>query len=167
MKKYSREANIFFAVVLGLMLLIACVSLFFVMADPTEAAPENAPLAQATRQVLTVTALSREGITNTLYTANGAGHKISNNGRTWVEIANAYTNTITATIVTPGTIFGLAIADLDIAVPAGSTYLAGSFPPSQFNQQSGSDLGYMYLNWNATVTGTVANSVTLRGWRLP
>lgn len=146
-----------------LMIMAALFGLAAIGAPDVEAAPLSAG---GTRAALTVTQISRAGVTETLYAADGDGYKFSNNGYVWVKVLNDYTDTITATFVTPGTVDGLPIDDLDIAVPAdGGTRLVGPFPPSQYNQPSGTDAGKVYLNFDAAVTGTVASSVTVGAWR--
>lgn len=115
------------------------------------------------RATLTVTNVIRQGgVAETTYSADGDGHKFNNNGETWIRVYNAYTDTITATFVTPGTVDGLAVADLDVPVSAGAVRLIGNFPPGRFNQEDGT----VYLNWNTAVTGSVASSVTVGAFRI-
>lgn len=153
-----------FAAALAILILAVALGALTAIGAPVANA---APLGVGgTRAALTVTQITRSGLTETLYTADGDGHKFSNNGSVWVKVKNDYTSTITATFVTPGTVDGLSIADLDIAVPAGSNRLVGPFPPSQYNNSSGSDAGKVYLNWNTAVTGSVASSVTVGAWRV-
>jgi hypothetical protein len=166
MRATDKARNLGFAVGLGVILIGMMLIGLMWIGLPQEA--QAAPLLQdGTRGTLTVTVLSRSGVADTLYTADGDGHKFSNNGKVFVEVANAYTATITATFVTPVTVDGLDVEDLSVAIANGSTYFIGPFPPSQYNQQSGTDSGYVYLNFNDTVTGTVANNVTVAGFRIP
>lgn len=125
---------------------------------------QAAPL--LTRGSLTATDLTPSGSTVSLSTANGDGHKFTNTNNEFVMVTNDYTATITMTIVTGGDIGGYDIDDVDVAVSASNSVLAGPFPTHIFNQTSGSDAGKVYLNWNATVTGTVANSVTVGVYKL-
>jgi hypothetical protein len=156
--------KVFLAVVLGLLLVLA----IFVTLRPVNvvAAPAAAGGVRATLTVTQI--LLRPGITRTLYTADGDGHKFFNDGRTtFLEIANGYNATITATFVTPNTAGGFSISDLDIPIPAGNTRMIGPFPTNFFNQpQDVTDRDMVYLNWNSAVTGSVATSVTLSGFRL-
>lgn len=150
--------------VIGLLMIMAAFwGLLAIGAPDAEAAPLGVG---GTRAALTVTQISRAGVTETLYTADGDGYKFSNNGYVWVKVQNDYTDTITATFVTPGTVDGLPIDDLDIVVPTSTNRLVGPFPPSQYNQPSGTDAGKVYLNFDAAVTGTVASSVTVGAWRV-
>ena len=59
-----------------------------------------------------------------------------NNGRVLLHFRKGAT-AATITIVTPGTVNGLAIADQTIAVPANGNVWAGPFPPAVFNDPAG------------------------------
>lgn len=144
----------------ALMLLLATLALTL-FGQPTFAAGED-----GTRDVITPTTMSASGVTQTLSAASGDGHKFTNMGEEFIVVANDYTATITLTVVTGGTVAGLDIEDVDVAISAGQTKLIGPFPKPVFNQPGGSDFNKVYLNWNAAVTGTVANSVTLAVYRL-
>lgn len=116
-----------------------------------------------TRDTITVTDVINTGITHTLtLTASGDGNKFVNTGKTILFVNNGYTATITATIVTPGTVGGLAIADVVIPIAASTQFVAGPFVTGIFNQGSGTDRNRTYVNWNTVVTGTVADNVTVR-----
>lgn len=116
-----------------------------------------------TRDSITATPLANTGITESLSAASGDGHSFTNTGDEFVIVTNDYTDTVTMTVVTGGTIGGLAIADVDVAVAAGATAIVGPFQTGIFNQSSGD----IYLNWNAAVTSTVADSVTLAVFQVP
>ena len=150
--------RLFFPIVCGLVLLVVVLGLLTIFGSPA--------MADGVRGTLTVQKIIRTGITSTLSTADGDGHKFRNSGRVFVDIANAYTGTITATFVTPGTIYGLPIGDLSVAIPAATTKKIGPFPPTQFNQRTGSDKDFVYMNYNAAVTGSVASSVTIGAFRV-
>jgi hypothetical protein len=122
------------------------------------AAPADAPM--LTQTALTVSTITRAGITDTLAAANADGSRFSNDGKTFLEVANASGDTITVTVETPGTVDGLAIADLEVAVPDGTTKFIGPFPPSLYNQLAGSYTGYVYVTYSSATTVTVA------AWRL-
>lgn len=119
-----------------------------------------------TRDIITPTLLTFNGIARTLSVASGDGHKFANNGETFVEISNAYSAAITATFVTPGSLNGIPLADIDVGVGVGATKIVGPFPIAAFNQPSGSDKGKVYINWSTNITGTPANSVTLAAYKL-
>lgn len=143
------------AVAIGILLVAAL--LLFVPGQRVEAAPDGAPMASQT--VLAVTNITRAGVTDTLTAAITDGHRFSNDGKTFLEVANGYTDTVTVTVETPGTVDGLAIADLAVAIPAGSTKFIGPFQPSLFNQLTGY-AGFVYVTYSSVTTVTVA------AWRL-
>lgn len=118
------------------------------------------------RDQLTVTLVTAAGLTQTLYTASGDGHEFVNNGDTVVVVANNYTDTITITFVTTLQRDGLDVADQIQSLAAGTTKVFGKFLPGVYNQKSGTDKGEVYINWDSSVTGTVANSVTLAGFKI-
>jgi hypothetical protein len=120
-----------------------------------------------TRDTITPVTIVDSAITQTLAAASGDGHKFRNNGREIIVVSNGYTATITMTIVTGGSVGGHSIDDVDVTLTVGATKMAGPFRTAIFNQPSGSDAGRIYLNWNATVTGTVADSVTLAVYTVP
>lgn len=135
---------------------IVCAIILLTLGSLVQAAGED-----GTRDAITPTPMAVTGITVSLSAASGDGHSFLNTGDTFVMITNSYTDTITPTFVTPGQVGGLNIEDVSVAISAGQTKLIGPFAIGLFNQPSGSDKNRVYLNWNATVTGTVANSVTL------
>lgn len=118
------------------------------------------------RGIITPTQILATGIAQSLSAANGDGHKFTNTGDDFIVVANGYTDTITLTVVTGGTVSGLDIEDVDVVVAAGQTKMVGPFETGVFNQTSGSDAGKLYLNWNSAITGTIASNVTLGVYRL-
>jgi hypothetical protein len=156
-----------FAVALAAMLIIAAIAGILAIGPHTVmGAPQDAPLLLGGNRVtLTVHALSQNSaITTAQVNSDSDGHKFYNNGKTLMMLVNAYTDTITVTFVTPGSIGGLAIADLDIVVPAGVTRFAGPFDPVYFNQSSTGNLNYVFMNYSAAVTGSM---MTVGAYRLP
>jgi hypothetical protein len=131
-----------FAALLGLALAFAVLPQ---AGPPAYAAPNLA------RTVITPTAITSNGVTQTLTAANADGNNFNNNGATLVVIANGYTGTITATFQTPRTIDGLAVADKEVAVPAGETYLIGPFGSNTFNQSDGT----VYVDYTESTSVTV------------
>jgi hypothetical protein len=120
--------------------------------------PARAAGEDGARDTITATTLENTGIAMTLAAASGDGHKFTNTGREFVIVTNDYTATVTMTVVTGGSVVGLAIADVDVAVAADATKIVGPFQTAVFNQAS---TGEVYLDFDAAVTGTVASSVTL------
>ena len=141
------------AAIIG-MLLVAAV-LLLMPGQQAQAAP------MASQTVLAVTNITRSGITDTLAAANSDGSRFSNDGKSFLEVANATGNTITVTVETPGTVDGLAIADLEVAIPNGATKFIGPFQPSLFNQLTGYT-GYVYVTYSSVTT-----TLTVAAWRLP
>ena len=77
----------------------------------------------------------------------------SNDGRMYLELKNTGSATQTVTVQTPGTVSGLAIAELTAEVPITSgDKIIGPFPPALFNQSDGS----VYVDLTATTTMTIA-----------
>ena len=145
---------------LGALLLLAAM-LALMVSQPVMAAGED-----GTRDSITPTSLSHSGVAQSLSAASGDGHKFANTGEEIVVVTNDYTETVTMTVQTGGTVGGLAIADVDVALTAGQTKIVGPFNKTVFNQPGGSDYNQVYLDFNAAVTATVANSVTLAVYRV-
>lgn len=92
------------------------------------------------RTALTVTAITRTGVTQPAQQAGDVanGNSIAgNDGRIFLEIKNDDASTQTVTFLTPGTVDGLAIADLVISFAAGDMKLVGPLAPGTFNQSDG------------------------------
>jgi len=146
----------------GLILVgLAILGLVALGGNPAYAAGED-----GTRDTITPTAIIVTGTTQSLGAASGDGQKFANTGDDFVLVTNGYTATVTLTVVTGGSVGGIAIADVEKSIAAGAVVLIGPFNKSIFDQPSGTDAGKIYLNWDATVTGTVASSVTLAVYRL-
>jgi hypothetical protein len=139
--------------------ILAALALLLVALLPLFASSED-----GTRDSITATPLANTGVTESLSAASGDGHSFSNTGEEFIIVTNNYTDTVTMTVVTGGTIGGLAIADVDVALAAGATSIVGPFAEGIFNQTGTSDI---YINWNSAVTGTVADSVTLAVFQVP
>lgn len=81
---------------------------------------------------LPVQTLVRGGVTPTAEVAADAANGnilATNNGvSTWVEATNTDTESHTLTLVTPGTVDGLAIADKVVTIPAGAKWRSGPLP---------------------------------------
>lgn len=115
-------------------------------------------MAYASAVALTVTEITRAGVAmTTLPTTPTAthGNKFANDGRTWVEIANASGGDVVATINTPGSVDGFAIAELTVTIANGARKAIGPFT-SIFNQSD----GYVW------VVCDVVSSVTMGAFRL-
>ena len=148
------------AAIAGQLLFAALVVLMIALQPGSQvaAAPADAPMNSQT--LLAVTNISRSGVTDTLAAANSDGSRFSNDGHVFLEVANGGTSPITVTFETPGTVDGLAISDLAVAVPTSTTKMIGPFQPSLFNQIAGSYTGYVFVTYSSVTTVTVA------AWRL-
>lgn len=92
------------------------------------------------RTALTVTTIARTGTVQPSQEVGDVanGNSIAgNDGRILLEVKNDDASSQTVTIPTPGTIDGLAIADLVVSLTAGQTKLIGPLSPSTFNQSDG------------------------------
>jgi hypothetical protein len=91
------------------------------------------------RTALVVTDISRAVNAGTLTAGDDVNeHDFVNDGRTIICALNTGT-AATLTFLTPGTVGGLAIADLAVSVPIHATKVAliGPFPPGIYNQSDG------------------------------
>ncbi len=92
------------------------------------------------RTALTVTEISRTGVDRPSQAVGDVanGNSIAgNDGRVFLEVTNDDAATQTVTIQTPGTIDGLAIADLVVSLAAAAVKLIGPLSPTTFNQSDG------------------------------
>lgn len=89
------------------------------------------------RTVLPVTKAVRGGVASPTEQAGDStnGHVVTNSGRTIVTIRNADTSSHTATLVTPGTVDGQAIADRVITIGASSSQDIGALPTSIYGSK--------------------------------
>ena len=89
------------------------------------------------RVKIPVTTIVRDGVAPPTQTSADAAndHTIAgNDGRIVLEAGNVGADDAIVTITTPGTVAGLAIADLAVTVPAAGTRWIGPFPTTVFNQ---------------------------------
>lgn len=106
---------------------------------------------------LTVTQVTPAGVAETLTAAAAGGDEFPNNGRVFLVIANGGGGSITATVTTPKTVGGLAVADQAITVGAGARVVAGPFDRDTFNNPA---------NGRVAVTYSGVASVTVGAFRL-
>lgn len=92
----------------------------------------------ADRATLTVVDCVRSGVANTVTAAIAEGAKFANDGQTFLYCLDTVGNAV-LTFKTPGTVDGLAIAEMTATVVADATAgaLIGPFPPSIYNQSDG------------------------------
>jgi len=109
------------------------------------------------RTALSVQEIAVAGITPSYEAANADGEKISNDGKTFIQVKNTNAGEITVTVVTPITIGGLAVSDRTITVPATTgDKMIGPFKAAHYDQLSGDDEGFVYVNFSAVTDVTIA-----------
>lgn len=83
--------------------------------------------------ILTVQTISRSGLLPSLVAAAGGGDEFANEGKTFLWVVNGDVSSKTVTLVTPQSVLGLAIEDLQVTVPASEQRLVGPLPVGIFN----------------------------------
>jgi len=96
--------------------------------------------------------IARTGLEAVYEAANADGEKFANDGRMFVDVVNDSASSIDVTVQTPGTVDGLAVADLVVAVPAGESRKIGPFAPNIYNQSD----GMVYFDYSDEADVTVA-----------
>lgn len=94
----------------------------------------------------------RAGLQATLVAATSGGDTIPVGDNVILVLNNGSGSSITATVVTPGTEGGLAIADQTIVVPAGARVNAGPFPAELFADPTD---GRAHVTYSAVTSLTV------------
>ena len=105
------------------------------------------------RTALTVNQVLYTGFTRSLSAANADGHSVVNDGKTWIEVANASGGSINVTVQTAGTVDGRAVADDVIAIANGATKLIGPWPTHLYNQSTADGV---YVDFSAVSSVTCA-----------
>lgn len=88
------------------------------------------------RVSLPISQINRSALTQQAQTNGDAvnNHQFDfNDGQVFLEV-QASAGTVNITIVTPGTVDGLAVADLTLAVTNPAVKFIGPFPPAVYNQ---------------------------------
>jgi hypothetical protein len=96
------------------------------------------------------TAVVTTPVSPTLNAASATGNAFANSGRVLLDVRNGYTATITGTVATTYSEAGLALASLNVAVPAGQERVAGPFEKRLFNTAA----GFANVTWSATTSVT-------------
>lgn len=73
-----------------------------------------------------------------------------NDGNTFLWARNTGVGSHIVTVQTPQMIAGLAVAEMTVTIPAAGKRLIGPFPTETFNQQSGADVGKVYVDVDGT-----------------
>lgn len=99
-------------------------------------------------------ALQRPSVSGTTlaYAAASAGGDKFEPGERTVLIVKTGGTAATVTVVTPNTVFGLAVADVSVALGTNAERVIGPFPREHF---AGSD-GLVSVSWSATAGVTFA-----------
>ena len=86
------------------------------------------------------------------------GMKFQNDGNTYLIAINGNesTDTATVTLISSGTVNGLALANVAKEIAAGDFYIFGRLPVEAWNVQSGIDINSVLI----TVTGDAAADVS-------
>ena len=87
------------------------------------------------------------------------GDQFLNDGRIVLYLRNTNATTRTVTIATAGTIGGLAIADVTVAVAQDEVRLVGPFDPRIYNDTS----GYVQLTYTAVATLLSVAAIRMAG----
>lgn len=105
------------------------------------------------RATLTPQDIVRTGLTQTYAAVDQAnGNQFANDGLMFLHVKNAGVGSTNVTIGTPGTVDGLAVADLVVAVGAGVEKMIGPFPAGIYNQAG----GLVYVDWSVGTSVTAA-----------
>lgn len=83
--------------------------------------------------------------------ASASGDQFLNDGRVVLYFKNTNASDRTITIVTAGTVNGLAIADVTLTISQDEEKIIGPFPPRVFNDGN----GYVQLTYSAHTNLTV------------
>jgi hypothetical protein len=89
------------------------------------------------RTAITPQAASAAGVAVAYEAANVDGNSYGISSRRAIHAKNASAGALTVRVITPGTIQGLAIADRDVSVPAGSDRLIGIGDSAIYRQSDG------------------------------
>lgn len=73
-----------------------------------------------------------------------------------LHVKNGSGGSITLTVVTPGTVDGLAIGDYTLTIPAAGERLVGPFPEPHFRQPSGATKGRVHIDYSSVTSVTRA-----------
>jgi hypothetical protein len=95
---------------------------------------------------------SLTGLAAAYAAASAGGDKFDPGEHVTLHVKNASAAAITATVETPNTVLGLAIADVAVSVPAGGDRFIGPFPRGHFAGAG----GLVSVTWSATASVTFA-----------
>jgi hypothetical protein len=101
---------------------------------------------------LTVQNIVRAGLEPSYDAAAAGGDEFANTGDEFIHVKNGDGSSHTVTIETPATVDGLAVADRDVAIPAGEERMIGPFPGSTYNDGD----GMVQLTYDGVTSVTLA-----------
>lgn len=105
------------------------------------------------RTALAVQQVERAGLEPAFTAANVDGHSIANTGKEALYVVNEDVGSINVTVVAPGTVDGLAVADRVVAVPGGESRILGPYPKNVYDQP-GTEV--IHVDFSAVTDVTVA-----------
>lgn len=97
--------------------------------------------------------ISLAGLAPAYSAASAGGDSFKPADRTFLHIKNASAASVTATLVTPGEVQGLAVEDVAVAIPAGAERMVGPLSPELFHDRAD---GLGDVTWSATASVTFA-----------
>jgi hypothetical protein len=101
----------------------------------------------ATKQIV------RAGTVAAYAAASAGGDKVTPGSSTFLHVKNASAGSITCTVATPGSVEGLAVADLAVAVAAGAEAMIGPISAGLFRNPVD---GLVDVSWSASASVTFA-----------
>jgi hypothetical protein len=101
----------------------------------------------ATKQIV------RAGAVPAYVAASAGGDKVTPGPSTFLHVKNGSAGEITCTVVTPGSVDGLAVADLAVAVPAAGEAMVGPISAGLFRDPAD---GLAAITWSASASVTFA-----------
>lgn len=104
------------------------------------------------RTALIVQPISRSGLTPTYGGVNSDGHSLANAGQEFFHVKTGGT-ICTVTVLTPGNVDGLAIADRPVVISANSERFFGPYPPDIYNQIG---IASVYIDFSASTSVIIA-----------
>lgn len=97
--------------------------------------------------------INRAGIAPAYAAAAAGGDTFVPGQSTFLHIKNGSAGAVTATLVTPGTVDDLAVADLAVSVPAAGERMVGPVTADLFRKRAD---GLADVTWSAAASVTVA-----------
>lgn len=98
-------------------------------------------------------AIQIAGTAPTYHAASAGGDKINSpSDRTFIHVKNDSAGSVTATIVTPGTVVGQAVGDVAKAMAAGEEWFFGPLTSQHF----GNSDGQVDVTWSSETSVTFA-----------